>query len=148
MRNLRSGSIIDYRFPRGRRYRSAPSSTRSNTNICMRQRRLPLHEHRVIRAVSIECRHTGRKRVYYLVPNTTVEFGILRRQSHWRGAARYDGPQRSSTPRPTVQKATASAVMKAAKLETGLTFRCRRSSTRATSESGHIGSALCPACYD
>ena len=35
MRNLRTGSIIDYRF-RAEVDSSAPSSMRSNTNICIR----------------------------------------------------------------------------------------------------------------
>ena len=58
--------------------------------------------------------------VYYLIPNTIVKSGILRGKADRRRPAGHDGTESDLETEPTLQKATASAVMKPATLETGL----------------------------
>ena len=121
MRSLRTGSIIDYRF-------------RAEDNID----RAVLDEieyeylyndgegYHFMNTENFEQMHLGAEvlgdAVYYLIPNLVVKLEFY--EGKPMGAILPDTVDLTVTDtEPTVQKATASAVMKPAKLETGLTIQ-------------------------
>ena len=118
MRNLRTGSIIDYRF------RAEVDIERAIFDEIEHEYLYSDNEgFHFMNTESYEQFHLGPdvlgEAVYYLIPNTTVKLEF------YEGKA--IGVELPDTmdlkvvdTEPTVQKATASAVMKAAKLETGL----------------------------
>ena len=120
MRSLRSGSIIDYRF------RAEDSIDRAVLDEIEYQYLYNDGEgYHFMDTASFEQMHLGAEvlgdAVYYLIPNMVLKLEFY--EGKPMGAILPDTVDLTVTDtEPTVQKATASAVMKPAKLETGLTI--------------------------
>jgi elongation factor P len=118
MRNLRTGSIIDYRF------RAEVDIERAIFDEIEHEYLYQDGEgYHFMNSESYEQFHVGGdilgEAVYYLIPNTTVKLEFY--ENKVIGVVIPDTMDLIVVDtEPTVQKATASAVMKAAKLETGL----------------------------
>lgn len=121
MRSLRSGSIIDYRF------RAEDDIERAVFDEIEHEYLYADAEgFHFMNTESYEQIHLGNdvlgEAVYYLIPNTTVKLEFY--EGKPIGVVLPDTVDLSVVEtEPTVQKATASAVMKPAKLETGLTIQ-------------------------
>jgi elongation factor P len=121
MRSLRTGSIIDYRF------RAEDDIERAIFDEVEHEYLYSDHEgFHFMNTESYEQIHLDKdllgEAVYYLIPNTTVKLEFYENKPI--GVLVPDTVDLTVVDtEPTVQKATASAVMKAAKLETGLTIQ-------------------------
>ncbi len=121
MRNLRSGSIIDYRF------RAEDDIERAVFDEIEHEYLYSDHEgYHFMNTESYEQLSLGAdligEAMYYLIPNTTVKLEFF--EGKPIGVVLPDTIDLTVVEtEPTVQKATASAVMKAAKLETGLSIQ-------------------------
>ena len=121
MRSLRSGSIIDYRF------RAEDDIERAVFDEIEHEYLYADTEgYHFMNTETYEQIHLGSdllgEAVYYLIPNTTVKLEFY--EGKPIGVVLPDTVDLSVVEtEPTVQKATASAVMKPAKLETGLTIQ-------------------------
>ena len=121
MRNLRTGSIIDYRF------RAEVDIERAIFDEIEHEYLYSDNEgYHFMNSESYEQFRLGAEilgeAVYYLIPNTTVKLEFYENKAI--GVVLPDTMDlKVVDTEPTVQKATASAVMKAAKLETGLTIQ-------------------------
>jgi elongation factor P len=121
MRSLRSGSIIDYRF------RAEDDIERAVFDEVEHEYLYADAEgYHFMNTETYEQIHLGSdllgEAVYYLIPNTTVKLEFY--EGKPIGVVLPDTVDLSVVEtEPTVQKATASAVMKQAKLETGLTIQ-------------------------
>lgn len=121
MRSLRSGSIIDYRF------RAEDDIERAVFDEIEHEYLYADTEgFHFMNTETYEQFHLGSdllgEAVYYLIPNTTVKLEFY--EGKPIGVVLPDTVDLSVVEtEPTVQKATASAVMKPAKLETGLTIQ-------------------------
>ena len=143
MRNLRTGSIIDYRF------RAEVDIERAIFDEIEHEYLYSDNEgYHFMNTESYEQFHLGAdvlgEAVYYLIPNTTVKLEFYEGKAI--GVVLPDTMDlKVVDTEPTVQKATASAVMKAAKLETGLTIQVPPFvNTGDTVKSGYFRSALRP----
>ena len=121
MRNLRTGSIIDYRFRAEDRHR-ARHLRRDRVRISLfRREGYHFMNTEPTSRFQLNADVLG-EAVYYLIPNTTVKLEFY--EGKPIGVVLPDTMDlKVVDTEPTVQKATASAVMKAAKLETGLTIQ-------------------------
>ena len=120
MRNLRSGSIIDYRF-RAEDFVERAVLDEIEYEFLYHEG----NEYHFMNTETFDQIQLGAEvlgdAVYYLIPNTTVKLEFY--EGKPMGAVLPDTVDLTVTDtEPTVQKATASAVMKPAKLETGLTI--------------------------
>ena len=121
MRNLRTGSIIDYRF------RAEVDIERAIFDEIEHEYLYSDNEgYHFMNTETYEQFQLGAdvlgEAVYYLIPNTTVKLEFYEGKAI--GVVLPDTMDLTVVDtEPTVQKATASAVMKAAKLETGLTIQ-------------------------
>ena len=121
MRSLRSGSIIDYRF------RAEDSIDRAILDEIEFEYLYNDGEgYHFMNTETFEQMHLGKDvlgdAVYYLIPNLVVKLEFY--EGKPMGAILLDTVDLSVVhTEPTVQKATASAVMKPATLETGLTIQ-------------------------
>jgi len=121
MRSLRTGSIIDYRF------RAEDNLERAIFDEI--EHEYLYHDtegYHFMNSESYEQFHLAAdilgEAVYYLIPNTTVKLEFYENKAI--GVVIPDTMDLTVVDtEPTVQKATASAVMKSAKLETGLTIQ-------------------------
>jgi elongation factor P len=120
MRNLRSGSIIDYRF-RAEDFVERAVLDEVEFEFLYNEGT----DYHFMNTETFEQMHLGADvlgdAVYYLIPNLVVKLEFY--EGKPMGAILPDTVDLVVTDtEPTVQKATASAVMKPAKLETGLTI--------------------------
>ena len=121
MRSLRTGSIIDYRF------RAEDSIDRAVLDEIEYEYLYNDGEgYHFMDTATFEQMHLGAEvlgdAVYYLIPNMVLKLEFY--EGKPMGAILPDTVDLTVTDtEPTVQKATASAVMKPAKLETGLTIQ-------------------------
>jgi elongation factor P len=121
MRNLRSGSIIDYRFRAEDDIERAIFDEVEHEYLYGDQEGYHFMNTESYEQLQLTAELLGES-VYYLIPNTTVKLEFYENKPI--GVVLPDTVDlKVVDTEPTVQKATASAVMKAAKLETGLTIQ-------------------------
>jgi elongation factor P len=121
MRNLRSGSIIDYRFRAEDDIERAVFDEVEHEYLYADQEGYHFMNTESYEQLQLSAELLGES-VYYLIPNTTVKLEFYEGKAI--GVLLPDTVDlKVVDTEPTVQKATASAVMKPAKLETGLTIQ-------------------------
>lgn len=121
MRNLRSGSIIDYRFRAEDDIERAVFDEVEHEYLYADNEGYHFMNSESYEQFQLNADVLG-EAVYYLIPNTTVKLEFYEGKAI--GVVLPDTMDLTVVDtEPTVQKATASAVMKAAKLETGLTIQ-------------------------
>ncbi len=121
MRNLRSGSIIDYRFRAEDDIERAIFDEVEHEYLYADNEGFHFMNSESYEQFQLNADILG-EAVYYLIPNTTVTLEFYEGKAI--GVVLPDTMDlKVVDTEPTVQKATASAVMKAAKLETGLTIQ-------------------------
>ena len=121
MRNLRSGSIIDYRFRAEDDIERAIFDEIEHEYLYADTEGYHLMNTESYEQLQLTTEILG-EAVYYPIPNTTVKLEFYENKPI--GVLVPDTVDLVVVDtEPTVQKATASAVMKAAKLETGLTIQ-------------------------
>jgi elongation factor P len=121
MRNLRSGSIIDYRFRAEDDIERAIFDEIEHEYLYADNEGYHFMNTESYEQLQLTSEILG-EAVYYLIPNTTVKLEFYENKPI--GVLVPDTVDLLVVEtEPTVQKATASAVMKAAKLETGLTIQ-------------------------
>jgi elongation factor P len=121
MRNLRSGSIIDYRFRAEDDIERAVFDEVEHEYLYNDNEGYHFMNTESYEQLTLSEELLGES-VYYLIPNTTVKLEFY--EGKPIGVVLPDTVDlKVVETEPTVQKATASAVMKPAKLETGLTIQ-------------------------
>ena len=121
MRNLRTGSIIDYRFRAEVDIERAIFDEIEHEYLYSDNEGYHFMNSETYEQFHLDADILG-EAVYYLIPNTTVKLEFYEGKAI--GVVLPDTMDLTVVDtEPTVQKATASAVMKAAKLETGLTIQ-------------------------
>jgi elongation factor P len=121
MRNLRSGSIIDYRFRAEEDIERAVFDEIEHEYLYNDNEGYHFMNTESYEQLQLTAELLG-EAVYYLIPNTTVKLEFY--EGKPIGVLVPDTVDLTVVDtEPTVQKATASAVMKPAKLETGLTIQ-------------------------
>jgi len=121
MRNLRSGSIIDYRFRAEDDIERAIFDEIEHEYLYSDNEGYHFMNTDSYEQLQLTSEILG-EAVYYLIPNTTVKLEFY--EGKPIGVLLPDTVDLVVVDtEPTLQKATASAVMKAAKLETGLTIQ-------------------------
>ncbi|HLK20351.1 MAG TPA: elongation factor P [Bryobacteraceae bacterium] len=121
MRNLRSGSIIDYRFRAEDDIERAVFDEIEHEYLYNDNEGYHFMNTESYEQIQLTAELLGES-VYYLIPNTTVKLEFY--EGKPIGVLIPDTVDLTVVDtEPTVQKATASAVMKPAKLETGLTIQ-------------------------
>jgi elongation factor P len=121
MRNLRSGSIIDYRFRAEDDIERAVFDEVEHEYLYNDNEGYHFMNTESYEQLTLSEELLGES-VYYLIPNTTVKLEFY--EGKPIGVVLPDTVDlKVLETEPTVQKATASAVMKPAKLETGLTIQ-------------------------
>ena len=121
MRNLRSGSIIDYRFRAEDDIERAVFDEVEHEYLYADPEGYHFMNTESYEQLQLSAELLGES-VYYLIPNTTVKLEFY--EGKPIGVVLPDTVDlKVVDTEPTVQKATASAVMKPAKLETGLTIQ-------------------------